>query len=353
MEMFHEIAEIVEEKTKIPTYPRSIEHVLISITKTGDFWLVVRYSGEPLNIVAEIVKELIKRDIVAVQQNKIVLTENGNQLIRELGIGAGDYTCPKCLGRTVIFDKLGSDIVNEFLKIHKNRPEAIQKYDQGYVTPEVTLSRVAFMDMNGDLQGRKVIILGDDDLVSVAIGLTHFAKEIAVIEIDERLTSYIKTLSNDYGLNITTYTMDLRKPLPEDMVKRFDTFQTDPPETIKALKLFIGRGISALKSEKCAGYFGLTRVDCSLDKWREFQKMLVDEFKVVITDMIRDFNEYITWEYLDQCHGWEVAPVKAPPTANWFMSTFYRIETLKGFKGYNDPVPEEEDLYYDEELASA
>ncbi len=352
LEELEKIAKHVESKTKIPTYPKSIEMILLALTKTNDFWLVVRYSGEPLNLVAETIKELKDLGFVDIRENKIFLTDKGRDLISTYGIGFGNHTCPTCNGRTIILERLGSDVIKEFQKIHSERPSAIQEYDQGYVTPEVTLARVAFMDQRGDLRGRKIIILGDDDLVSVAIGLTHFAKEIAVIEIDERLTGFIEKIANDYGLDIVTHTKDLREPLPDELVGRFDTFQTDPPETLKALKLFIGRGISALRGEKCAGYFGLTRIDASLDKWREFQRLLVNEFNVVITDVLKDFNEYIDWEYLDQCYGWKVAPVKAKPSAIWFVSTLYRIETLRGFKGFNESM-HGEDIYYDEELASA
>ncbi|MHA1617410.1 MAG: bis-aminopropyl spermidine synthase family protein [Candidatus Njordarchaeales archaeon] len=347
-EVFKEIAEIVEKKTKVPCYPRSVELVLMALEKSPDFWMLVRYSGEPLVVVARIVKELEKKGLVSFEAEKVILTNKGKKLLEDLGIGFGDHVCATCLGKTVSWD-LG-DVTEEFLKIVKNRPEAIQEYDQGYVNPETTLARIAFMDQRGDLRGKRLIILGDDDLVSIAAGLTGWPRHIAVIEIDKRLTSFIEKTAREYGFDAAVYTMDLRNPLPDELVKKFDTFQTDPPETLPALKLFIGRGIAALRGEKCAGYFGLTRVDASLDKWREFQKMLTTEFGVVITDIVRDFNEYVNWDYIEAMRGWDLAPLKAKPTGYWFTSSFYRIETLKGFKGFNDPVTG--DIYYDEETAS-
>jgi len=346
------IAKEVEEKTGIPTYLRSLENILLALNKTNNFWLIVRYSGEPLNLVAESLKYLAKNNYVLFDGDKIKLSTKGIEYISSNFIGYEKHTCTSCRGRGITIDRLGDDVVKDFLKIHDNRPKAIQEYDQGYVAPEITLARVALMDSYGDIRGRRILILGDDDLVSLAIGLTKVAREIAVVEIDKRLTDYINKISKDYGFDIEIYTMDLRKPLPKELLGRFDTFQTDPPETIKALKLFIGRGIAALHGERCAGYFGLTRIDASLDKWLRFQQILTNEFRVVITDIIRDFNEYIDWDYIDQMHGWKVAPIKAKPTGIWFVSSQYRIETLRDFKGFNKPMLDE-DIYVDEELASA
>lgn len=346
------IAKEVEEKTGIPTYLRSLENILLALKRTNNFWLVVRYSGEPLNLVAESLKYLAKRGYILFSDNEIKLLERGEEYISNNLIGYEDHSCKKCKGRGIIIDKLGEDIIRDFLKIHDNRPKAIQEYDQGYVAPEITLARVALMDSYGDLKGKRILILGDDDLVSLAIGLTKKAKEITIVEIDKRLTSYINKIAEDYGFEVKTYTMDLRKPLPPELLGRFDTFQTDPPETIKALRLFIGRGIAALHGARCAGYFGLTRIDASLDKWLRFQQILTNEFKVVITDIIRDFNEYIDWDYIDQMRGWKVAPVKTKPESIWFVSSQYRIETLRGFKGFNEPMLDE-NIYVDAELASA
>ncbi|NJE13887.1 bis-aminopropyl spermidine synthase family protein, partial [Thermococcus sp. LS2] len=78
--------------------------------------------------------------------------------------------------------------------------------------------------------------------------------------------------------NIEIFTFDLRKPLPDYALRKFDTFITDPPETVDAIRVdairaFVGRGIATLKGPGCAGYFGITRRESSLDKWRDIQKL--------------------------------------------------------------------------------
>jgi len=354
-ELLMEIARIVEEKTKIPAYPRSVLNVLAAISIADDIFWAARYSREALNLVIEIVKELEKRGFIEYDHG-IRLTDKGKRFLEEVGYELNFKMCDRCRGRTVVFSEiLSEDVIKEFMKIQRNRPEAIQQYDQGYVTPETTLARVAYMHYRGDLKGRDIIILGDDDLVSIAVGLTGLARRIAVIDIDERLTRFITKTADEYGLKIEVYTEDLRNPLPENLRGKFDAFQTDPLESIKGLRVFIGRGISALKGERCAGYFYLTLADSSIDKWRELQRLLLTEFNVVITEIIPDFSEYINWGYMEKMHAWQILPepLRRIPRDGWYVSTLFRIETLRGYRGLTERIAPEEDIYYDEELASA
>ena len=348
--MIDQIAREVESRTGIKTDVRSIQNVLLAVEKYSDFWEIVRASSEPYNLVAEAIKVMVDKGLIKVTGQKIVLTEAGFEKIKREGIGKGNYTCDKCAGRGIIYELLGEDVIKQFREIAEKRPEAIKQYDQGYVTVETTLARIAFMDHKGDLRGKNLLILGDDDLMSVAAMITGWPKKITVFEIDERLVNFIKKTGEEFGYDIEVYQHDLRKPLPEKFKGKFDTFFTDPVETLIGLKAFIGRGISALRGERSAGYFGLTLVDSSLYKWRDLQKVLVVEFGAVITDIIKDFSEYVNWGYIEEMSGWEKAPVKSRPKINWYTSTLYRIEVLRGFKGFEEVI--EGDIYYDEETAS-
>ena len=346
--VFNEIAERVEKETKVKTDPRSIVNVLLAISETDNFWEIARKSGEPYNIVAKSIEIMKEKGLLKFEGSKILLTEKGKKIIEDSGFGRGNYLCDKCKGRTVLYEKL--EIVKDFMEIAKNRPKAIIDYDQGYVSEEVTLARIAFMDQKGDLRGKDLLILGDDDLTSVAAMLTGYPKRIAVFEIDQRIVDFIKKVAEEIGYDIEVYQHDLRKPLPEEFQGKFDTFFTDPTETLIGLKAFVGRGISALRGPRSAGYFGFTLVDSSLYKWREFQRVLITEFNVVITDIINNFHEYVNWSYIDQMSGWERAPIKVMPNINWYTSALYRIETLRGSKGYYEVI--EGEIYRDEEAAS-
>ena len=88
--------------------------------------------------------------------------------------------------------------------------------------------------------------------------------------------------------------------------------------------------------------------DSSVYRWREFQKILTSEIGVVITDIIQDFNNYITGDYHKETKAYEIAPVKKDPEGIWYRSAWYRIEALPGFSRWNGIISDE-DLYLDEE----
>ncbi|SMP09302.1 hypothetical protein SAMN06265339_0710 [Desulfurobacterium pacificum] len=349
MEILEQIAREAEKNTQVPAYPRSVEKVIAAVMSSSDFWKIVDLSDEPLPLVAEILKLLNKHDLVAFEGDQILLTEAGAELARKAKIEAfASHVCPRCKGRGVVIDNL-REAYEKFLKIQEERPPAIHQFDQGYVTPENTFARVALADSRGDLRGKKVVVLGDDDLMSIALALSGLPAKVTILEIDERLVNFIKEVSDKYNLGIDARVHDLRQPLPEDVVGAYDTFFTDPPETVEAIKAFVGRGVATLKAERCAGYFGVTRRESSLDKWRKIQKVLLD-MGLVITDLIHNFNEYVNWDYYEEMRGWQLTPVKKAPEDIWYRSTQFRVETVRGFKGFNEPIVG--DIYNDAESST-
>ena len=145
-------------------------------------------------------------------------------------------------------------------------------------------------------------------------------------------------------------TRDISEPLPDNMLNEYDTFHTDPPEPLEAIRLFVGRGIAALTKSRGAGYVSLSLIDSSLYKWRDIQSILVSEFKVVITDVIRDFNVYQNWGYLEKMKIWRLLPVKQKTPEGWYRTSLIRIETLRESRGFNEAV--REDIYTDTENIS-
>lgn len=343
----------IREKTGIPVYERSVENVLSAVLASDDVWRIVDLSEEPLPLVVAILGALNEGGYVAFKDNRVFLTQSGKKLVEKYGIGERkDYTCSHCQGKTVELDAF-SELLEQFREITKDRPEPIHQFDQAYVTPETTVARVALMHSRGDLENKEVFVLGDDDLTSVALMLSGLPKRIAVLDIDERLVRFIERAADEIGYeNIEMFTFDLRKPLPDYALHKFDTFITDPPETVHAIRSFIGRGIATLKGPGCAGYFGITRRESSIDKWREIQRVLLNEFNVVITDIIRNFNEYVNWGYAEETRAWKLIPIKTLPKNNWYKSYMFRIQTLEGSKGFEGEITVGKELYDDEESST-
>lgn len=347
-----EIVRNIIGKTSIRVYERSLRNVLGAILSSEDFWEIVDLSEEPLPLVSDIIDVLKKERYVNVKDG-ILLTDKGMELVeRERITPIRDLSCDACSGRGISTDDL-KDILKDFKKMVSNRPPPKQEFDQGFVTPETVIARLAFMISRNDVENKDIFVIGDDDLSSIALMLSQLPRRIVVIDIDRRITDFIERVSQDIGFDgIEIFRFDIRENFPENMRRRFDTFITDPPETLYAIKAFVGRGISSLKAPGCAGYFGLTRRESSLDKWMEIEKLLVGEFNVVITDILRNFNEYVNWGYEEDTRAWKLSPIKKKPSYGWYKSYMIRILTLFNSTGFDGKIEVDKELYDDEESST-
>lgn len=343
------IARQVERRTGIKTTARDVENILSCLQRVSHFWEVVYLSQKPFNIVAETVGILINEGLLENREDGTIgLTQAGKELVEVYRIyPKRHYACPHCERRGLDLSEF-NELIKRFEQETKDRPEAVIDYDQGYVTSKTVISRIAMMAERGDLEGKKLLVLGDDDLVSLAAGLSELPQEVVVLEIDDRIIDYINKKAVQLELPVKTYKYDFRQSLPGEFVRAFDTFTTDPPETIEALEVVMKRGLAGLKGEGCAGYFGITKAESSFVKWREFQKMLLNKFDVTITDIIEDFNQYVNWGYLLESIRDDYSFVQVKPKLNWYRSSMYRIETVSGFSGV-DNEPQECELYLDNE----
>ena len=346
-----ELANRARELSGVRIYKKNVEAVLSAVLKSGDFWEIVDMSDLPVPAASGVVNVLVEDGILFIDDEENVrLTQKGFDLVRELGIEPfTDYTCKACEGRGIPF-YADIELYREFLQLTKDRPKAIRDYDQGSVTPETTIARVLFIDSRGDLRNKDIIVLGaEDDLTGLAIALTRKARSVLIIDIDKRLIDFDNRIFKELGIdNAEARVWDLRNPFPKDMLGKFDVFVSDPPETLPAFRAFIGRGIATLREEGGVGYFGLTLRDSSVFRWRDFQIALTSEFGVAITDIVQDFNHYITWDYHKETKAAELAPVKKDPKTIWYKSSWYRVEVLPGFKRWNEVISDDV-FYLDEE----
>jgi predicted methyltransferase len=244
-------------------------------------------------------------------------------------------SCSTCEGRGYVFDNFFENIYKQYKEICKNRPVNLPEFDQGSILEKDVIKRVEFIYERGDLLDSDILVIGDDDLISIALGLTKLPKKIYVLEIDKRLIDYIETHAHKLNLPIKTLQYDARNLLPKELINRFDIFITDPPETLKSLKTFLSRGIQSLKTQG-AGYFGLTTIESSLDKWFGLEKFII-ETGFVITDIKRKFSVYPfskedeEWQYFkDKIKIFK--SIGEPKIKNWYYSSFIRIEKIKNIK---------------------
>lgn len=137
--------------------------------------------------------------------------------------------------------------VHHFINsITKYRPPPLRDFDQFQATEETVALRVALMDFFADIEGKRILFLGDDDFTSLTAAFFKKDKEIVVLEIDERIIDQINFLNKKLNLQVKIIKDDLKNPLLKIYQNYFDVVFTDPPYTLSGVKLFLSRAIEAL-----------------------------------------------------------------------------------------------------------
>ena len=131
------------------------------------------------------------------------------------------------------------------LDAHATRRRLCAFVGQCPILPETALRRAALVG-EVEITGKKrVVCIGDDDLVSIAIA--SLGHEVVVYDIDDYLLFFIEQFAATHKLNITTTRVDLREPLPTESLEQFDVFLTDPMANRHCYELFLSRALALLK----------------------------------------------------------------------------------------------------------
>jgi len=290
-------------------------------------------------------KKWIQKD----SEGKLSVTDEGRKALPEQALTQKPFStfCGPCEGRGYHVDDSPKPLSLELNEIIKNRPSPLEKYDQWYMTADHSSYRAEFISDNGDLVGKKVLFIGDDDLLSVAVSLTRLPKEVVVLEIDERIVEFVNELGKKLNIPLSGRVYDIRLPLDETLAGQFDVFICDPTETMQGFNLFVSRGVSSLRGIGSVVYFGLTCLEASKKKWFEIQKLL-HGMNLVITEIRHNFTEYPDPPWVNNLSIW--TNLKTTPTCTWYKSCLYRLELI------DEPKPAivgecelEGDVYEDDE----
>ena len=287
------ILELIVQRTGIPEGEEAIRRILREIYRHGrigtkDLAYATRL---PVPVVAAVRRELEKAGLIT-RKAGAILTREGEEYVRNiLGLSVREsLICPYCSGKTILIEDKYQSILKKLEEYSKLRPHPYTWLDQAFCTPETAVLRALFMLEEGDVEGRRIIFLGDDDLTSVATGLLKVSKEITVIDIDDRILKLIDDISESEGIGIECIHHDLRQPLPDRLKNKYDVVFTDPPYTITGLKLFLSRGIEALRRRKCASIY-LAFAHKPPEEMLDLQAA-INEMNLLFREIIPRFNRY-------------------------------------------------------------
>ena len=304
---------------------RSKQEILSLLKKENKtFWGLLRKLPYSVIEVIEELNLLHKEGLVKTQNDLIFLTEKGVS-----------FTEKERILKAIEWNKeFEEKLLEKFIKAVKNRPKATKKFDQGFIKPENSAERAVIMGKNFDVDSKKILVIGDDDLMSVALALTERAEKIVVLEADQRLNDFINAFAEENNFPLKALTWSIEDPISAEFKKSFDVFLSDPVETLEGIKLFLGRGINALKGIDSSFYFGLTSLEAGKLKWQEIQKMLLNS-GFIFTDIIKDQAFYPIEQFYAYVSGAGKIPENSSefPISNaketYFRSSFFRCLAVK------------------------
>ena len=292
----YSILQYISDQISLAEGPVAIREILLHLFRNSHLKnkLLSQLTELPVPILAAARNELIKMGIL---QTITEFTEVGRQWVKhQLGFTFTADTLKETDLTTVTKENIATSIfstkiLNDLEKWIKKRPTPLFELDQSRATFDTQIKRVLLLLNNGDIEGQRLLFLGDDDATSLLVSLLKVKCQIFVVDIDDRILSYLVEASNTLGgTPITSLVHDLREPLPDAWQHSFDVVFTDPPYTLPGARLFFQRGFEALHrlSNKLYLSFGAKEPEVL---WNLQLACLNAGFQ--FWDIHRGFNKYI------------------------------------------------------------
>ena len=147
----------------------------------------------PVPIVASVCGELRKRGVVA-PERPARLTPTGRELF-----GGGELRLPRPpSGRGELPSEL-APVVRDLARLVRAAPPPRFELDQCHCTVETKIRRVLALHEADALVGRRILVLGDDDLVSLAIesvarrfGSARTVANLTVLDVDPAVVRFVR-----------------------------------------------------------------------------------------------------------------------------------------------------------------
>lgn len=244
------------------------------------FWDIIKNVGGSERRMIRLLNEMVSVGEISFNNSKFYLKNEKNFI--------SNCLCKECNGKRVNIDAF-ENIMETLKTIWQNKPKATFYFDQRPVTLKTTLRRVAYLMSNEDIKNKKIIMLGDDDLTSIALALLKLDCEVVAVDADERLIQYINEVAKKYNLNLKGIVYNALNDTSEELKGKFDVLMTDPtPEKIP-FTLFMNRAIELTKGEGSIIYTSI--YSSAMKKTLDLQKIITN-MNLYITDIIPRFTEY-------------------------------------------------------------
>ena len=127
------------------------------------------------------------------------------------------------------------DLAFGLVEMFFDRPALKLRYEQQFCIPHTTQRRAELM-IERMKPGSRVLVLGDDDLVSLALLQFSDDLQVDVLELDVDLVAFLKEKG---GERLTVLEHNLRHGVPDSMKNCYDAVTTDPPYADDGMRFFL------------------------------------------------------------------------------------------------------------------
>ena len=255
-----------------------------------------RMTELPVPLVTAVCSELRKRGVVD-RTRPVRLTDPAREVLAaHLPRLAIDCSC--CGGLGLMIPSELSALRADLDRDAAGAPAARMELDQTHCMVETKIHRVLRLAEAGALDGRRVLLLGDDDLIAIAIarfaaltGTAAGLRRLAVVDTDPAVLDWIGGRTAGTGVMVELVEHDLRQPLPAGLTGSFDVVCTDPPYTVPGAELFLSRAVAALDrrpGQHVFFSFGARRPAETLATQR-----LIADLGLVVRSLTPNFNSYL------------------------------------------------------------
>ena len=292
------------------------------LKKKINFWELASQIAPTAELV-RFLDRMEKRGLIKTVKSDLMLKNRGLKLAKKLKLSQ-----KRILVRNGGRVKVDRGLLNKFKKLRK---EGLfkEEFDQLQLLPVSVVRKVGVLGDKGDIEEKRIICLGDDDMVAIALALTKSPKEIAVLEIDDDIIKHENKIFKQIKARARAYKCNIIEGVPRKFKNKYDVFITEPPDTVFGNSLFFSRGVECLKKDGGAGYIGISETDFSRKNFLAVQKNIL-KMGALITDVYNKLEPYEigtekTWVFnLPEKYGWPKKP--------WFFSDLFRAEILEGAK---------------------
>jgi predicted methyltransferase len=292
----------VASAVRLAEGPSGVSDVLRVIARSEPVAVrdVSRMAELPVPIVAAVCNELRRHGVVD-RARPVRLTPAGRDLLA--GAHASLATTCACCGGTGLAvppegDTVLAEITARLEQAAAGAPPAKPELDQTHCSVATKVRRVLRMHEAGALAGQRILLLGDDDLISVAIaafasalGIAGGIKRLTVVDSDPEVLTWADRQIEDTGIGAELVEHDLRRPLPGGLADAFDVACTDPPYTVAGAELFLSRAVAGLDGgpgRHVYFSFGARRPDETLRT-----QELIGDMGLAVRGLWPGFNQYL------------------------------------------------------------